>query len=234
MYTWPQHGAGAAADTKYRAAEADAITGRAAALDDLLTCSTCLEVMCDPVTVSPCGHSYCCACLQRWMEQSVRCPMCSVQMRHIALSYTLKAVTQRLHGPALAARRERLSIEERHAFSVAVDSGAPGLPVVGPLLMHTVEVLRAHGMPVNVPWRRFAVVWLFVFAIMFVSIQYTIGRHFEHLPYDPVEQHTKTMELIEQHFADLPMHLLNLFLAAFCCFFTLFTSLIFLRQRGVW
>ena len=208
-----------------------ALHTEALALDDLLTCSTCLEVMCDPVTVSPCGHSYCCACLQRWMEQSIRCPLCSVPMRHVALSFTLKAVAQRLHGPALAVRRQRLGIEERHAFSVEV-APAPALPVIGPLWMRTLEVWRAHGLPANLTWRHFAAMWFVCFAAVFVVIQFTIASQLGHLAHDPVALQAQTLELIGQHLFDLPMHLVYMFVVCFCGFFTLFMTIHILRQRG--
>eukprot|EP00965_Chrysotila_dentata_P190320 6173804-Pleurochrysis_carterae.AAC.2 len=45
----------------------------ASLLDDLaslLHCSTCLDVFVDPVTVVPCGHSFCADCIDQWLSRS--------------------------------------------------------------------------------------------------------------------------------------------------------------------
>lgn len=165
------------------------------------------------------------------MEHSIRCPMCSVPMCHVALSFTLKAVTQRLHGPALAARRKRLGVEERHAFSVTV-AGVPVLPVIGPMWMRTLEVWRAHGLPANLTWRHFVALWTVCFITMFVVIQWNIASQLDHLADDPVALQTQSLELIGKFLSDLPMHLVYIFVIFFCLFFTMFMTMRMLREQG--
>lgn len=48
--------------------------------EDMLSCSICLDLLNDPVTI-PCGHNYCCVCIQNhWKRQEQKevysCPQC--------------------------------------------------------------------------------------------------------------------------------------------------------------
>lgn len=40
-----------------------------------LSCTICLDFFKYPHTIK-CGHTFCGGCLQRWMDQTVECPMC--------------------------------------------------------------------------------------------------------------------------------------------------------------
>ena len=105
-------------------------------IDAHLVCPTCLEVFCDPCTVSPCGHTFCHHCLTSWIDREpsaeCTCPLCSTPVRECALSYSLKGVLEALHAPALASRRERLGLTECRKFSLSlVKPRHAGWPPVG-------------------------------------------------------------------------------------------------------
>ena len=89
-------------------------------MDADMQCSICLAVYLDPVTVVPCGHSFCAPCIERWLDRgghSVSCPLCSTPMAHVALSYALKAIVERRHGAALLERRTALGRSTVQSFS---------------------------------------------------------------------------------------------------------------------
>uniref|UniRef100_A0A7S4MN73 RING-type domain-containing protein n=1 Tax=Vannella robusta TaxID=1487602 RepID=A0A7S4MN73_9EUKA len=48
-------------------------------MGDLLQCSLCMEIFCSPVT-TPCGHSFCIACIGRSFEYTRYCPLCRAPM----------------------------------------------------------------------------------------------------------------------------------------------------------
>ena len=53
----------------------------------------------------------------QWLARgSDACPFCATPLRHVSLSFTLKAIVERLHGTELATRREAMGVEERHQF----------------------------------------------------------------------------------------------------------------------
>ena len=50
-------------------------------LDALETgCSICLSTLDQPVSLCGCGHSFCLACLQRWLLVSESCPLCKCEI----------------------------------------------------------------------------------------------------------------------------------------------------------
>lgn len=51
-----------------------------ASLEDKLACAICLQLYQAPVTL-PCGHNFCCACIQQWEPQNPHCPTCRTSFR---------------------------------------------------------------------------------------------------------------------------------------------------------
>ena len=88
--------------------------------DDAFCCPTCLDFFVDPVTVCPCGHSFCSHCLLHWLEVCPTgrraCALCTSEIEQAALSYSLRAATEAVHGAAVAQRRAVLGIVRLDAF----------------------------------------------------------------------------------------------------------------------
>lgn len=87
-------------------------------LPDAFTCPTCLDVFIDPCTVVPCGHSFCRACLENWLDRAsgggnTRCPLCGLHIDQAVLSYALRAATEAAQPEAVRARRAALNINPR-------------------------------------------------------------------------------------------------------------------------
>ena len=95
--------------------ELDGVSIRADVEKDL-ECHICAEVFVDPVT-TPCGHTFCAACLRRSVDHNTRCPMC----RTILL---LSAVDQLPVNVTLAQLAARLLPEETAARARSVAARA--------------------------------------------------------------------------------------------------------------
>ena len=91
--------------------ELDGVSIRADVEKDL-ACHICAELFVDPVT-TPCGHTFCAACLRRSVDHNTRCPMC----RTILL---LSAVDQLPVNVTLAQLAARLLPEETAARARSV------------------------------------------------------------------------------------------------------------------
>ncbi|KAJ8753287.1 hypothetical protein K2173_019686 [Erythroxylum novogranatense] len=75
---------------------------------DDFDCTLCLKLLYEPVT-TPCGHSFCRACLFQSMDRGNKCPLCRtvlfVSPRTCAVSVTLKSVIQRHFAEEYAERK---------------------------------------------------------------------------------------------------------------------------------
>ncbi|CAG9461879.1 unnamed protein product [Pedinophyceae sp. YPF-701] len=77
-----------------------------------MTCAICFEVMVAPHIVTPCGHTFCGACICQWMVQpasaSMTCPKCRAALSGPpAPSIDLEFFTQDILLPTLAAEQRR-------------------------------------------------------------------------------------------------------------------------------
>lgn len=85
--------------------------------DHEFCCPTCLDIFVDPVTVAPCGHSFCLDCLMGWMGSrsghSKGCPLCSKPIESAVLSYALRTATEATHSDKVLARRESRTTASR-------------------------------------------------------------------------------------------------------------------------
>jgi hypothetical protein len=89
------------------------------ALPDELLCAICIDLLIDPCTSFPCGHSFCGACVGTWLDRGrAACPTCGLPMSCVALSFTLKAIVER-HASAdgVAACRARRGVTELTSFA---------------------------------------------------------------------------------------------------------------------
>ena len=92
---------------------------RGVASRDAFTCSVCLEPFVDPCTVVPCGHSACCHCLTAWLDRGTQAARrgAAYAITHAAcLSLNLRSAVEALHGPAVAARRTALNLQQPATF----------------------------------------------------------------------------------------------------------------------
>jgi hypothetical protein len=145
--------------------------------EDLITCSVCLDVMCDPVTIAPCGHSCCCVCIELWLQRNQKCPFCTMPMLHCCLSYSLKSVVERLHGPALAARRARIGATERMTYSVALTQSQLRIPLLTePAVRLLAELAVFFPRLANLGWRELLYAWLLLFVVCFCGIQWLVAN----------------------------------------------------------
>ena len=86
--------------------------------DDALTCLVCMNVLCDPVTLQPCGHSFCAHCVDAQLDAGhADCALCQHGIEGTLLDFSLKAAVEERHAAALASRRARLQLPERTIFS---------------------------------------------------------------------------------------------------------------------
>ena len=86
--------------------------------DDALTCLVCMNVLCDPVTLQPCGHSFCAHCVDARLDAGhADCALCQHGIEGTLLDFSLKAAVEERHAAALASRRASLQVPERTIFS---------------------------------------------------------------------------------------------------------------------
>jgi hypothetical protein len=51
-----------------------------------LECSLCYRLLFQPVT-TPCGHSFCCSCLDRSLDHQDRCPLCKYSLADVSFAF---------------------------------------------------------------------------------------------------------------------------------------------------
>lgn len=81
-----------------------------AAIETLLECQICFEVMFEPSTTT-CGHSFCWGCLETALQHSRKCPLCrtNIPSRVPASNSTLSRLIEELVPAKYAARRESMA-----------------------------------------------------------------------------------------------------------------------------
>lgn len=104
--------------------------------EDQFTCSICLEIFVEPVS-TPCGHSFCKACLQGYWNHSKKllCPMCKKSFPkkpEMSVNRVLADISSQFQGLMVAGGAEgtasqgstlNLSSDTAHAGSPAKDTG---------------------------------------------------------------------------------------------------------------
>lgn len=92
---------------------------------DEFDCVLCLKLLYNPVT-TPCGHSFCRACLLQAMDHGNKCPMCRVVLflspKTYPVSVTLKNIIEKNFPKEYAARKEEMD-------SLALAGGNEILPL---------------------------------------------------------------------------------------------------------
>jgi len=59
-----------------------------------LECSVCLETLNKPMTVSPCMHSFCKACIEEYRKFNNNCPMCRQTIDVCNMNTTLAGIIE--------------------------------------------------------------------------------------------------------------------------------------------
>lgn len=100
--------------------------------EEQFSCSICLEVFVEPVS-TPCGHSFCKACLQGYWNHSKKfiCPMCKKSYSkkpEISVNRVLAEISSQFQGLVLAGVASRgstlnLSSDAGHVGSPGPDTG---------------------------------------------------------------------------------------------------------------
>ena len=156
-------------------------------------------------------------------------------VKHCALSYSLKAVVQRLHGPALAARRSRLGIEERTAFSKEVSQPPAMMTNLVPenvqnmLAFQHAQIVRLLPFLANLRWWHGAAAWFVLFAVAFAVIQRRMTDELAGV--DPSAYRAAAMEFTSSYMGELPGYFLQVWLVCFVFFLALFLGVNFLGRH---
>ncbi|XP_077445610.1 bloodthirsty-related gene family, member 12 [Stigmatopora argus] len=100
--------------------------------EDQFCCSICLEVFVEPVS-TPCGHSFCKACLQGYWTHSKRflCPMCKKSYSRkpeMSVNRVLAEISSQFQELAVA-ESPRPSVRGS-ALNLSVDPGTPATPAL--------------------------------------------------------------------------------------------------------
>ncbi|XP_077357303.1 bloodthirsty-related gene family, member 12 [Festucalex cinctus] len=102
--------------------------------EDQFSCSICLEVFVEPVS-TPCGHSFCKACLQGYWNHSKKflCPMCKksyTRKPEMSVNRVLAEISSQFQGLAVAGGAEsptRPQVSTRgSSLNLSSDPGSPG------------------------------------------------------------------------------------------------------------
>ncbi|XP_051919336.1 bloodthirsty-related gene family, member 12 [Hippocampus zosterae] len=98
--------------------------------EDQFSCSICLEVFVEPVS-TPCGHSFCKACLQGYWNHSKKflCPMCKksyTRKPEMSVNRVLAEISSQFQGMAVSGGAEALGSSTRGSMlNLSSDPGSP-------------------------------------------------------------------------------------------------------------
>ncbi|KAM8880940.1 uncharacterized protein ACB058_001238 [Synchiropus picturatus] len=103
--------------------------------EDQFSCSICLEIFVEPVS-TPCGHSFCKACLQGYWNHSKKflCPMCKKSYSkkpEMSVNRVLAEISSQFQGLMSAGGGVDLAGSPGSALSVSHDTGQRSSPVTG-------------------------------------------------------------------------------------------------------
>lgn len=98
--------------------------------EDQFTCSICLEVFLEPVS-TPCGHSFCKACLQGYWNHSKKflCPMCKKAYNRkpeMSVNRVLAEICSQFQGLTVASG-SGTSPSQKGSINAGSDGGHPDL-----------------------------------------------------------------------------------------------------------
>ncbi|XP_054609283.1 bloodthirsty-related gene family, member 12 [Dunckerocampus dactyliophorus] len=106
--------------------------------EDQFTCSICLEVFVEPVS-TPCGHSFCKACLQGYWNHSKKflCPMCKksyTRKPEMSVNRVLAEISSQFQGMVVAGGGAEGSgfTSQGSTLNLSADAGRGGSPGIDP------------------------------------------------------------------------------------------------------
>ncbi len=63
-------------------------------MEDLMTCSICIDIMHDCISLQPCLHTYCAGCCSEWMAKSKECPICKKEVERISKNHIVNNIIE--------------------------------------------------------------------------------------------------------------------------------------------
>lgn len=105
-------------------ASAEVPKGLPRALEEDLRCGVCTDLLHRCLTVVPCGHNFCCACLVRWRRCSAQCPGCRELVRQAVRNLDVDRVVETFIKEHPEAARSASELREQDAWMADPDSAA--------------------------------------------------------------------------------------------------------------
>ena len=124
--------------------------------DNDVRCSVCLDFLCNPVTVDPCGHTFCRECLRESLARRNSCPDCRSVVRGAVKSLKLRSQARAAAQAEKSAQQfSEYEANERKETPLPVTHGPPGEPLVP--LSFIVAVRFLKGMIESIPAQTVAI-----------------------------------------------------------------------------
>ncbi|XP_041458030.1 E3 ubiquitin-protein ligase CHFR-like [Lytechinus variegatus] len=82
---------------------------------ETLICSICQDILHKCISLQPCMHSFCAACISGWMKHSKRCPQCRKHVKRIGHNYIVNSLVDAYLKQNPDKKRTKEDLEEMDA-----------------------------------------------------------------------------------------------------------------------